>query len=329
MSTPGPNIMRALAAASVLLAFTPFLAAPATAHGVVGNRFFPATLTVDDPFVADELSLPTISTLKGNASGDEPATRETEIEAEFAKRITNDLGFEISDAYRILSPSGGERQYGFGNVELALKYQFFKSEEHEAVASAGLGFEIGGTGKQRVEADRFNTLTPAVFFGKGFGDLPDSAQWLKPFAVTGVAGITFPFQTGTRTTTLDEDTGEFEVETERHPNTLQYGFTLQYSLPYLQANVRDVGLGGFLGRIIPVVEFAFETDLNRGTGGRTTGTISPGVLWLGQSVQLGLEAILPVNDSSGRGVGVIAQLHFYLDDLFPRSLGRPLLGGEI
>lgn len=321
--------MRPLAAASVLLAFAPLVAAPAAAHGVVGKRFFPATLTVDDPFVADELSLPTISTLKSNASGDEPATRETEIEAEFAKRITNDLGFEISDAYRILSPSGGERQYGFGNVELAFKYQFFKSEEHEAVASAGLGFEIGGTGKQRVEADRFNTLTPAVFFGKGFGDLPDSAQWLKPFAVTGIAGITFPFQTGTRTTTLDEDTGALDVETERHPNTLQYGFTLQYSLPYLQANVRDVGLGGFLGRIIPVVEFAFETDLNRGTGGRTTGTISPGVLWFGQSVQLGLEAILPVNDSSGRGVGVIAQLHFYLDDLFPRSLGRPIFGGEL
>jgi hypothetical protein len=321
--------MRPLAAASVLLAFVPLVAAPAAAHGVVGKRFFPATLAVDDPFVADELSLPTISTLKGNSIGDEPATRETEIEAEFAKRITNDFGFEISDAYRILSPSGGERQYGFGNVEVALKYQFFKSEEHEAVASAGLGFEIGGTGKQRVEADRFNTLTPAVFFGKGFGDLPDSAQWLKPFAVTGVAGITFPFQTGTRTTTLDEDTGEFEVETERHPNTAQYGFTLQYSLSYLQANVRDVGLGGFLGRMIPVVEFAFETDLNRGTGGRTTGTISPGVLWLGQSVQLGLEAILPVNDSSGRGVGVIAQLHFFLDDLFPNSLGRPIFGGEL
>jgi len=36
----------------------------AQAHGLIGKRFFPATLATDDPFVADELSLPTISYLK-------------------------------------------------------------------------------------------------------------------------------------------------------------------------------------------------------------------------------------------------------------------------
>ena len=34
--------------------------ATALAHGFAGKRFFPATLATDDPFVADELSLPTI-----------------------------------------------------------------------------------------------------------------------------------------------------------------------------------------------------------------------------------------------------------------------------
>src|SRR5579872_4689881 len=36
----------------------------AAAHGIVGDRFFPATLITDDPAVADELSLPTIDTFK-------------------------------------------------------------------------------------------------------------------------------------------------------------------------------------------------------------------------------------------------------------------------
>jgi hypothetical protein len=36
----------------------------AFAHGIAGKRFFPATLVTDDPFVADELSLPAISTIK-------------------------------------------------------------------------------------------------------------------------------------------------------------------------------------------------------------------------------------------------------------------------
>ena len=29
----------------------------AQAHGVVGERFFPATITTDDPFAADEMAL--------------------------------------------------------------------------------------------------------------------------------------------------------------------------------------------------------------------------------------------------------------------------------
>ena len=41
-----------------------------------------------------------------------------------------------------------------------------------------------------------------------------------------------------------------------------------------------------------------------------------------------MEAIVPVNRATGDTVGVIAQLHFYLDDLFPDSLGRPIFGGK-
>ena len=34
-------------------------AAPAAhAHGMAGKRFFPATLVIDDPFVADEMTAP-------------------------------------------------------------------------------------------------------------------------------------------------------------------------------------------------------------------------------------------------------------------------------
>jgi hypothetical protein len=63
----------------------------AFAHGLAGKRFFPATLVTDDPFVADELSLPTISTIKRPASGDAPATRETDFSVDVSKRITENL----------------------------------------------------------------------------------------------------------------------------------------------------------------------------------------------------------------------------------------------
>jgi hypothetical protein len=42
---------------------------------------------------------------------------------------------------------------------------------------------------------------------------------------------------------------------------------------------------------------------------------------------VGAEAVLPVNHASGTGVGFLGQLHLYLDDIFPRSYGQPIIGG--
>ena len=54
----------ATAAALVLTVFNLVGTSPAMAHCFAGSRFFPAMLTTDDPCVADELSLPTISGFK-------------------------------------------------------------------------------------------------------------------------------------------------------------------------------------------------------------------------------------------------------------------------
>jgi hypothetical protein len=105
---------------------------------------------------------------------------------------------------------------------------------------------------------------------------------------------------------------------------LDGGLAVEYSIPYLQESVKDVGLGRPFNRLIPLVEFPFRLPLNRGSAGETMGTVNPGVLWAGRSFQLGVEAVIPVNARTGNHVGVIGQVHFYLDDLFPDSLGRPL-----
>ena len=39
--------------------------------------------------------------------------------------------------------------------------------------------------------------------------------------------------------------------------------------------------------------------------------------------------MIPVNRQSGTSVGVIAQIHFFLDDIFPNSIGRPIFGNAI
>ena len=292
-------------------------------HGFAGARFFPATLSTDDPFVSDELSLPTVSTIR---TPDDGGTRETDISMDLSKRITPEFAIEIGDTLTTLNPHDGPAVNGFGNLELGGKYQFLKNDEHEAIVSIGLGVEVGGTGSRSVGADSFSTWAPGIFFGKGFGDLPTAVRFLKPFALTGQVGIAIPTSASTRSVTVDVQTGERDLEVERHPDVLEWGFALEYSLIYLQSQVQDLHLRAPLDRLIPLVEFALETPLNRGEEGQTTGTINPGLIWSGKYFQIGAEAVIPINSRSASEVGFIAQLHFYLDDLFPRTLGRPLFG---
>jgi hypothetical protein len=291
----------------------------AEAHGFAGKRFFPATLATDDPFVADELSLPTIAWQKFPAGDEGPGGSEADFSIDVAKRITENFGIEIGATYKHIRLDEGDTQSGFDNLGLGLKYKFYQNDAHEAIVSAGVDWDIGGTGARRVGAESFSTVTPAIFFGKGFGDLPADMKFLRPLAITGLAGYGIP--TRSSTTTIGDDG---DVDVERNPHTLEWGFAIEYSLPYLQSFVQDVGLKAPFNRMIPIVEFAMSTALDRGQSG-TTGTVNPGIIWAGQDIQLAVEAVVPVNRRSGNSVGVLAQLHFFLDDLFPQTFGRPLI----
>lgn len=296
----------------------------ALAHGIVGQRFFPATIATDDPFVADELSLPTYSSVRFHATDDSPAGRQRTWAVDFSKRITPNFGLGIGTARQRFTYGGAQAAVsGRDNLELSAKYQFHQNEKSETLLSAGLVWEVGGTGSGSV-AESFSTYTPTFYFGKGFGRA--MSPFLRPLAVTGTVGISIPGRAGTTIVSADPDTGLPLASTERHPHVLQIGLAFEYSLPYLQASVKDVGLGAPWNRMVPVVEIAAQKPLDRIDDRRWTATVNPGVLWAGRYVQLGFEAVIPVNRPSGRGVGVQAQLHFFLDDLFPRTLGKPLLG---
>jgi hypothetical protein len=316
--------MRRLVSLALSLLVLTLVTSPAGGHGLAGKRFFPSTLAVDDPFVSDELTLPNILHIKRPASGDEAATRETSISGELSKRITRFFGISLESELTHLDPDNAPTLTGFGNLEIGLKWQAFTSAEHEALVSLGLGWEVGGTGRKATGAESFDVVTPAIFFGKGFGDLPSSLDLLKPLAVTGLVGLEIPTRSSTRTVKVDGD--EVEEEIERHAHVLKWGFALEYSLPYLTSFVRDPGLPSFFRRLIPLVEVELQTPLDRGQGGHTTGTVNPGIIWAGRFFQVGVEAVVPINDRTGKNVGVRAMLHFFLDDLFPTSFGRPLFG---
>jgi hypothetical protein len=293
----------AAAAAVILLSAN----SAALAHGWAGQRFFPATILTDDPFVADEISLPQVSV---NPPGPDGA-QEKDIQIDLSKRITPDTGIIIGDQWQRLKPSGLPAIAGLGPLHTEGQYQLFVNGPHEAIGLVGLNVTWAHTGRvQALGAPDFTTLSPTFNFGKGLGDLPRSLPYLRPIAITGNLGFDFP--------TKAESAGV------PNPNAFNYGFAVEYSFPYLQCCVKDIGLRSPFNGLIPLVEVFFSTPINRVPANQTIGTVQPGVIWAGPYFQIGAEAILPANRLTGHGFGGVFQLHFYLDDLFPRSIGRPI-----
>ena len=278
----------------LLLAVLPALlvSTSAFAHGVAGDRVFPATVAVEDPAVADELTLPEFSRFK-----DDGDVWTNTSSFEWAKTITSRFGVSVGGSY--IDPDNAAS--GWDNFELSAKYQLYRNDAHEFLLSVGVDDDMGGTGSKKVGAESFSTITPTVYFGKGLGDMFDKGSYLRPLAVTGSVGYAMP-------TRSSED------------NATEWGATVQYSLPYLQSHVKDVGLIAPFDNLVPIVEFAGETPEH----GKSTGTINPGFIWMGDTTQVSFEAMVPMNDASGSGVGGIVQLHFFLDDIFPNSLGKPV-----
>jgi hypothetical protein len=287
----------------------------AFAHCFVGPRFFPATLVIDDPCVADEMSLPTVDWFPTSSV---PPGSEFDISAEFDKRITEDLGFGISDVWSQIRTPGGPVLQGLGDLETTLQYQLLKDASHETAMLLGLIVDWGNTGNVNAGISTpYSMLTPTYYFGQGFGGLPDDLGFARPLALTGQIGYQIP-------------TSSYELSQNLNiPQVLVYGASLQYSMPYLKSEVKDLQLPDFFNHLIPLVEAQLFTPVanNFGNPSTTTGTINPGVIYIGSTYQIGIEAIIPVNSASGSGVGVLGQFHIYLDDMFPNTLGQPLIGG--
>jgi hypothetical protein len=316
--------MAALACASVF-AVHPTTAA---AHAVAGDRVFPVTLTIDDPGVADEASLPTFTWQRFGANGGPSSYNQYTFGAEFDKRITERLGIFINDSYVIQDYTTGKGHYGFQDVTGGVKYQTYVNAQHEFIVSLGVIREFARTGNPAIGADTTGNTTPTVYWGKGLGDLPIGL--LRPLAITGTAGYSIadkelkglpqsPSQGG------DMSGMAAQQFNNGYANRYVGGLSIQYSMPYLQSQVRDVGAGNFFGRLVPLVEIAYSSPAARPNNLGVQLQVAPGVIYEGDTYQVGVEALIPATKAAGTNVGVIAQFHLFFDDLFPNTLGKPLL----
>lgn len=269
----------------------------------IGDRFFPSTLATAVPTPADFVDIPHVVLLP--EIGD---TREVDFPVTYSKLITKDWSVLFTDTFRVIDPANTNTRTGFDNLVIGTQYQLYTNPEHQFVFTVGGTAALGGTGSSDI-APSFSTLTPTIYIGKGFGDLPDS--WLQPVNLTANLGVALP----TDSTTMIGGT------TATDPDILLWSFALEYTL--LTNNQTSDGRR-FPTGWVPLVELALSAPVDGPNAGETTGTINPGVIWVGEAFQFGLEAIVPINERSGDDIGMRAQIHFYLGNLFPNTIGKPI-----
>jgi hypothetical protein len=117
----------------------------------------------------------------------------------------------------------------------------------------------GHSGAPAVRTDPPDTIQPGIFVGKGFGDLPASLSWLRPFAITAALVDEVPLGTVGRALAPNL-TGGFDSVVSPAVETQHWGFSIQYSTLYLTSRF-DGGPPKEepLNQWVPLVEFRFDS----------------------------------------------------------------------
>jgi len=297
-------------------------ATAAHAHGIAGNRFFPGTLTFDDPAVADEAVLPLASSTKHPGEGGDVI--DNRISWSFVRLLTPTVAFAV-DSGAVARNWGVGRRSGFDTTSLTIKSELYRNDPHEMLIAASLGWGIGRSGALGIGAGATDAIKPGIFFGKGFGDLPDQLGWLRPFGIAGGVVLEHPLSSTSPALGLDPATGVLGPTIVGNVDILRWGFAVEFSTLYLTSRFT----GGPpkeepLNQWVPLVEFAFDSP----RGQKTAATVNPGISYVAVTWQAAVEAVIPLNTQAGRTVGARAQMLFFLDDLIPSLFAKPLLTGR-
>ena len=299
-----PNRSRLRIGALLSIASLALFPLPADAFVAAGDRVFPGTLILPQIAPTDETYIQSATPFSGTPV---PLnTRRTDVIGFFGKTLTERLGIRVKEVYTRLDPAGASSRYGWQTLTATAQYMAVLDWPHEFLFSVGVDRQFGGTGAGRVQRRGFSGVgatTPSIYFGKGLGDL--DIGYLRPLAFSGTFGYLI-------------------ADKSPRPDVVMPGFAIEYSIPYLQSKVRTLDLPDLIRGLTPIVELFLTTPAGQAHGTANTALIAPGVSYAGEGWQFGIEALIPMTRATGKGLGVTAQFHVWLDYLFPNSIGRPL-----
>lgn len=299
-----PNRSRLRIGASLLIASFALFPVPAHAFVAAGDRMFPGTLILPQIAPTDETYIQGATPFSGTPI---PLnTRRTDVIGLFGKTLTESLGIRVRDVYTRLDPVDASSRYGWQTLTATAQYIAVLDGPHEFLFSVGVDRQFSGTGAGRVQPRGFSGVgatTPSIYFGKGLGDL--DIGYLRPLAISGTFGYLI-------------------ADKSPRPDVAMPGFAIEYSIPYLQSKVRAFDLPDLIRGLTPITELFLTTPAGQAHGTANTALVAPGVSYAGEGWQFGIEAMIPMTRATGKGLGVTAQFHVWLDYLFPNSIGRPV-----
>jgi hypothetical protein len=288
------------------LAWLAIFSAPAHAFVAAGDRVFPGTLILPQIAPTDEAYIQGATPFGGTAPVPSNVSRRTDAIWFFGKTLTERLGIRFRDVYTRLDPTVGSSRYGWQTLTATAQYEALLDRPHEFLFSVGVDRQFGGTGAGRVQPRGFSGVgatTPSFYFGKGLGDL--DIGYFRPLAIAGSFGYVM-------------------ADKSPRPDIATAGFAIEYSIPYLQSKVQALDVPDLIRSLTPITELFLTTPAGPAHGTPNTALIAPGVAYTGEGWQFGIEAMIPMTRATGRGLGVTAQLHVWLDYFFPNSIGRPV-----
>lgn len=294
--------MKTIAALALLVLIVSY-ARLSWAHGVVGDYVFLEPIITQDPTPANELDILAPSWVKSSDANTYSVAFSMEkvlyLDENYVPRFSIGGGSNWSHS----SPFVGPGREGFDDLTLFAKYSLFYSLEHEFMMTIAAQLRLP-TGNPGVQAQSHTSLGPVFLWEKGMGDIPNlpAIKYLRPFGIQSDFGYV-PALGG---------------HTSHH---MFADAIIEYSLPYLSNNVRDIGLRWPLRNLFLFNEINYD-QLITGPSGQTFPTIlaTPGIAYISYHFEVAVGTQFALNNASrpGTHAAVVGLLDIFYDSIIAR-----------
>lgn len=165
------------------------------------------------------------------------------------------------------------------NLDVAYKHVLISMPSHELLCTINPSIELP-LGNRSEGSESHARVGFDLLFQKGLGELPDSLRLLRPFGLEGGWGWE------SKLTGTSDDLTSADLE-------------LEYSLAYLDANVRSDSVPSALRNLTPHLDFDYAQYLSAHRNSSAPGfELTPAVAWLNSTFEINLGVQVPVNPAS-------------------------------